>query len=417
MKKLGILGFVSIIMALGAYPDPSKSMAEEVLSMEAAVLEARESNPEILAAEKNYQAAKAGIPKELMPEDPMLSYEYDEMRSGVMDLAGKPMRSYSVSQEIPFPSKLFLRSAIASKDARILYENFREKERDVIERTKKAYLELWYISKVLEITIESEALLEQFSASASARYSVAKASQQDALKAQVELAKIKTEIVLLRQKREISEANINILLNRDIHSRVEVEKDLNRVKMAGTLDDLSKIAMEKRPKLRAFRYAVEKGRLAYLAAWNEFLPDFSFSYEQMIVNGRGEDWKGMMGVTVPVWFWAKQASETSQMKAELDMFRAEYKFMENMAFLDVKSAYERVQANENLVGIYETSFIPQAEQALTASLSGYEAGQVDFLNLLDSQRTLLEIKSEYHERLAGLEGAKAELELAIGADL
>jgi outer membrane protein TolC len=67
--------------------------------------------------------------------------------------------------------------------------------------------------------------------------------------------------------------------------------------------------------------------------------------------------------------------------------------------------------------MYETSFIPQAEQALNASGSGYESGQIDFLNLLDSQRMLLEIKLDYNAAAVQLEGAKADLEKAVGLDL
>ena len=91
--------------------------------------------------------------------------------------------------------------------------------------------------------------------------------------------------------------------------------------------------------------------------------------------------------------------------------------MENMALFDVKDAYARVESQKKLVQIYETSFLPQAEAALKASLTGYEANQIDFLNLLDSQRMLLEIKVDYHRMVADLEMAKAELEQAVGVDL
>src|SRR3989338_8229124 len=124
--------------------------AEDALSLKSAVDTALKSNPEILAAKKNYEAAKAKIPQELVPpEDPMLEYSYDEMRSGVEGYMGKPMRSYAVSQKMPFPTKLLLRSSMASKDAKILYEAYREKERDIIARVKSAYFELWFVEKAL----------------------------------------------------------------------------------------------------------------------------------------------------------------------------------------------------------------------------------------------------------------------------
>ncbi|MBU1809517.1 MAG: TolC family protein, partial [Candidatus Omnitrophica bacterium] len=181
------------------------NIVTQVLSLNSAVEEARRENPEILAAKRHYEAANARISQELVPEDPVVEYIYDEMRAGVPGLMGKPMRSYGISQKTPFPSKLILRSNIAAKDAKISYEGYKEKERDVIARTKIAYGETWYIDKALGITKENQALLEQFCSSTASRYSLNKASEQDALKAQVELAKVKNSIILLDQKRQIAQ--------------------------------------------------------------------------------------------------------------------------------------------------------------------------------------------------------------------
>lgn len=411
MKKIFVLFLILAIV------DVYAATAEEVLSLNGAVAEALKSNPEILAAKRSYEAARAKVPQELAPEDPMLEYSYDEIRSGVMDLMGKPMRSYAISQKMPFPTKLLLRSSIASKDAKISYEGYREKERNVIARTKSAYFELWFVEKAVTITRENEALLEQFSSSAASRYAVGKASQQDALKAQVELAKIKNSLVLLNQKREVAQAKLNILLNKNPRLKLIIDKDWKILEIKKSLDELSQAAKENRPRLKAFRYAVARGKTAYMLAWNEFLPDLSGRYEQMIVDGRGDKWSGMLGLSVPIWFWEKQSFGVAQMKSELEMFKAEYKAMENMTLFEVKDAYTKVSSYAKLAELYETSFIPQAEAALKSSLIGYEANVVDFLNLLDSQRMLLEIKLDYHETLAELEMAKAELEQAVGIDL
>lgn len=418
MQKKIIALYLLISLYILFVAHPPYIYAEEALSLKSALDIALKSNPEILAAKKNYQAARARIPQELAPpEDPMLEYSYDEMRSGVEGYMGKPMRSYAIEQKMPFPTKLLLRSSMASKDAKILYEAYREKERDIVARLKSAYFELWFVEKALNIAKENQALLEQFSSSAAARYSLGKTSQQDALKAQVELAKVKNSIVLFEQRREIAKAKINILMNRDPRSELVIDKDAKSVDIVKPLDELSDMAKTHRPRLKAFQYAVAKGRTAYLLAWNEFLPDLSGRYEQMIVDGTGDKWAGMVGVSVPVWLWAKQAFGVSQMKSELDMTRAEYKTMENMVLFDVKEAHAKVESYKKLVETYETSFVPQAEAALKSSLIGYEANQIDFLNLLDSQRMLLEIKVDYYNTIVDLETAKAELEKAVGVDL
>jgi len=154
-----------------------------------------------------------------------------------------------------------------------------------------------------------------------------------------------------------------------------------------------------------------------MLAWNEFLPDFSGRFEQMMGMDAKGKWAGMLGISIPIWFWEKQSFGVSEMQSELDMARADYNTIENMALFEVKYTYTRVRSYEKLVEAFETSFVPQAEQALKASLIGYEANQVDFLNLLDSQRMLLDIKLDYYETVFELEMAKADLEQAVGTDL
>ena len=85
----------------------------------------------------------------------------------------------------------------------------------MIAGTKASYLELWLADRSVGISEESLVLLEQFAASAASRYSVGKSSQQDALKAQVELAKVDNELIMLEQRRLTTQARLNVLLNRD----------------------------------------------------------------------------------------------------------------------------------------------------------------------------------------------------------
>src|SRR3989338_4979255 len=187
---------------------------EEILSLKSAVATALKANPEIIAAKRNYEAASARILQAASLADPMIELEYDKIYADRM-LTGDPMKTYAISQDIPFPTKLYLRARIASKIAKMSYENYKAKEKEIIARTKSAYAELFYIYRSIEINKENKGILEQFSQSATARYSKGLGTQGDALKAQVELATVDTELIMLEQKRITAQARLNILLNRD----------------------------------------------------------------------------------------------------------------------------------------------------------------------------------------------------------
>jgi outer membrane protein TolC len=392
--------------------------AEEALSVKETISEALKSNPEILAAKRSYEAASARIWQAASLSDPMVELEYDKITADRM-LTGDPMKTYAISQDIPFPTKLYLRAKIASKLARVAYESYKAKEREILSEVKSAYAELFIVYRSIDVQKENRQILEQFLQVATPRYTLGKSTQADVLKAQVELARAENNLIILEQKRVSAQARLNILLNRDPKEEMGVPAPEEPVGFTRSLEDFYVMAKADNPELKAYRYAIERGKAAYDLSLNEFMPDFNLRFKQMVKKGRVEEnaWAGMLGVTIPLWFFQKQAFGVKEMKAELEMLEAEYKTKENMVLFDVRDSYARTQANKKLIELYLTSFIPQAEQTVAAALKGYETEKADFLTLLDSQRMLIEFKLEYYSAILELRMALADLERAVGIDV
>ena len=391
---------------------------EEILSLKSAVATALKANPEIIAAKRSYEAAGARIWQAASLADPMIELEYDKIYADRM-LSGDPMKTYAVSQGIPFPTKLVLRAKIAARLAKMAYETYKAKEKEITAKIKSAYSELFRIHRSIEVMKENKGVLEQFSASAAARYSTALGTQADALKAQVELAKVENELIRLEQARLVAQAKVNIIMNKDPREEIPALSPEGPVDSVAALEGLSDTAKKNNPELKVYRYAIEKGKAAYDLAANEFMPDFTVKFKQMVKRDRVDEnaWAGMLGVTIPVWFFQKQVFGVKEMKSELEMLKAEYKMKENMVLFDVRDAHARVEANMKVVELYETAFIPQANETVAAALRGYESGKADFLTLLDSQRMLIEFKLDHYNAILDLRVALADLERAVGVDL
>lgn len=71
----------------------------------------------------------------------------------------------------------------------------------------------------------------------------------------------------------------------------------------------------------------------------------------------------------------------------------------------------------NLIALYQTTVIPQAEGAVTASFSAYRVGRVNLMTLLDNQMTV----NRYRQELVALEATQgkaiAEIEMMLGRQL
>ena len=62
----------------------------------------------------------------------------------------------------------------------------------------------------------------------------------------------------------------------------------------------------------------------------------------------------------------------------------------------------------------KNEILPAAIEMFDAATKAYQAGKVDYLNVLDAQRTLFDVKNQYIERLAAYHTARTDIERFIG---
>lgn len=393
---------------------------KENINLSLLIEKALKQNPQIEVSKYRYEASKSRIPQASSLEDPQFEYKYDKINASmdaVMEGKTAPMRVFGVSQGISFPTKLILKSQIAVKESQMAYEEYKEKEKEIISQIKTLYASLAFIYKSIDITKENKSFLEQFAKIAVDQYSAGRAKQEDALKAQLEIAKMESELIMLEQSRQVNQAKINVLLNQEPSVELGEPELIEAKEYKFNLEDLNKIALENRSELNAFKFALERARKTYSLAKQGFLPDFMVKYERMERDNNLKEWAGMIGVSLPIWFWQKQNFNVKEMRKELKAMEAEFKDKENMTLLEVKEVFSELEALKKLATLYRTIYVPQAEQLLKSSSASYEANQVDFLNLLDSERMVLEFKLDYFKTIIDLDISVSELERAVGVEL
>ena len=69
------------------------------------------------------------------------------------------------------------------------------------------------------------------------------------------------------------------------------------------------------------------------------------------------------------------------------------------------------------IRLYRDGLVPKAEQSLNANYTAFQAGETDFLNLLDAQRQLLDFQLQYERSKSSLAVKRAEIEMVTGLPL
>jgi outer membrane protein TolC len=420
MKKISFgIVFVFVLGALFSY---SQDKIPEKVVLSSLIEEALEKNLQIKAAEKEWQASLEKITQAKSLPDPMLGYSH--FGQSVETRLGPQRNKISLSQKFPFFGKLKLKGSIAQQSALLQQEQLNAMKADIILQVKNAYYSLYWIDRSIEISLEERDVFRRLARIAEKKYVTDQASQQDVLKAQLEITKVTNKLLTLEKARNGIFASLNTLLDRDPGSSFGVTEEFEIPDLEMDQVKLQSLSKEMRPELRKVQHQINREDEKLKLAKKNFYPDFSIMVDYIDIGGgttnNPEDgrnaWMASVGISIPLWkkkLRAAEAEASMRMKAGEDR----YKYLENETnsrineiVLDIKTALEQLD-------LYDHSLLPQAEQSLKSSEVGYLAGKVDFLNLLDSERMILGIKNGYFKIKSDLGKSSALLERIVGKDL
>lgn len=392
----------------------------EPLSLDSLIKEARENNPDILAAKKRWEASQARVPQAKSLDNPNIGFSFEKIPRGTLKL-DKVMpedRMLSFSQFFPLFGKLSLKGKIAVVESQMFAAEYKNKELEVINQVKNAYYGLFMNYKEVELKKESLKLLESIAEVAEAKYAVSDMMQEEVYKIHSEIARLNNDTVNLEQERLAKQTSLNTLLNRDPENNLGAP-DLNEgLTFDKDIKSLYQLTLLNQPELIIFSYAIEKNRYAKSLSKRSFFPDLMGAIVQRgITSGTIGPWDLMLSFTVPLWFWTKQRYEVKEALANLEEAEAAYKAMQNKAFSEVKDLAVNTEIAKNKIRLYKTSLIPILESSIESSMAAFRSGQGDFMMLLDNQRMLVETRMNYYKALVEYNMNLADLERRVGVSL
>lgn len=385
------------------------------------VAELEQRNPELAAARRDVDARIAGIKPAGAPPDPTITAGYMSgfLRPPFFPSSSTPnaFRQFGVSQELPYPGKLSLRTNVAKTEADAARWNVEDVRLRLIADLKMAYVEYVLVDHSLAIVERSRTTLDQFRQITEARYSVGKASQQDVFNAQLQLSiLIERRAGLARQKTSL-QAAINRLVYRPSDTPIAVEDRIDVQPITDSVDALQARANDRYPALKRDQEGINREKQLLALAKRERLPDFAVNVTTQKFVG---DMPWMYGVDVmvkvPIFWQRKQQPLIAQAAALLDVASRMRENTQSDAAARVAQNFAGITSSLHLMTLYSDSVLPQARLALESSLSAYQVGSVDFLTVLTNFNAVLNYEIGYEEQQAQYRLALAGLEPLVGME-
>ena len=377
---------------------------------------ARASNASIKAATYRAGAARERVGSAGSFSDPRLMYGYyvspDEMQG---------RQELQLQQEFPFFGKRGLRREVTERDARAESFSAHATALDVDFDVKAAFYQYVGLSETSRVLDTEAELLRRMRDVAQVRYATGTSEQQDLLKIELALTRLADEATLNRRELVATRARLNELLGRSATDSLPAPEwstpDATAIEALAQPDS----ALARRPEMAIAREGIARADASKRLASRDYWPDFMLgvNYEfggptDPMMPWMSDDWwEVMAGIDIPIWIGKRRA-----MSREADAMRtsAEYQLQATTLRTDreITEATERARAAWERYQRFETAILPQAEAAFASSEAGYRSGRVDFLDYLDSERMLLDMRREFAMVIAEFGMQMAALERAAG---
>jgi outer membrane protein TolC len=372
------------------------------------------ANADLRARYWDWRAALERIPQEASPPNPALSFSYL--------LGGPSMKAWDrttlgiqndPTAMIPLPTKLRAAGERALEDARVAGLRFEAAKFRLQARVLTRYVDLALHREMMRIEDETAALLELESESASAGLASGKSRMEEVLRARSDADLSKDRAKGLHGELATLEAEMNALLGRPFDAPIPLPASMPAPRAIPADDaEILELAAERNPELVALAREVAGKESALEIARQQWIPDFALSFE--IMGSATRTVGGML--TLPL---RTEAIEGAIEEARANLRAAEeekMQFARDLAASFVLDLFV-LRNDERQARLFEEVLLPRARLAAGAAESAYASGSAGISAVIEARRAVLESERTLAELRAQREKALVAIETSTALDV
>jgi len=183
---------------------------------------------------------------------------------------------------------------------------------------------------------------------------------------------------------------------------------------------LQQLGLLRRADLQGAITDLESRRAHRGASRAGLFPDLTVGVARQTLRQAGESearWALGLSLEIPLWAAARERANLAEARAQVVSGQARVEGLRQQVLAQVEMAYLSVMSAADQVKLFDERVMHAAKVAQQSATDSYEQGKATYLEVLDSQRTLIMTRSEYVDIVFAHREAWAALERAVGETL
>jgi len=374
------------------------------------------NNPELKAFSLETRAAEARELQAGLWPNPEIDIEAENV-GGTGELSGfdGAETTIQLSQLIELGGKSQKRRKVASLEKELAGAGYQAKRLEILTEAGKAFIELLAVQERTTLLSELSDVSRQALNSVTQRVEAGKDPPLEKTKASVAFSNVRIEHKQAMKELVKAKKNLASFWDNEQPVFTQAQGQLDVVSDIPEIDVLRQ-KLVSNPQLTRWDTEISRNRAAVELAKSQSVPDITIGGGLRRFS-ETDDNALVFGVSIPLPISDRNqggrreaAYNLAKSYEEQRAARIEVTNQFNQIYTELSSSLDKIRE-------LKASVLPGAQEVFEASQEAYAQGKIDYLNVLDAQRTYFVSQSDYLEALLTYHKAKTDMDGLVGQNI
>ncbi len=388
----------------------------EILTLQQALALTLLHNPTLAAYSIEIRAKEAQTIQAGLFPNPELETEAEEFGGGKgrNEFDGVETTIW-ISQLIPLGGKISKKKRVASLEKDLSVWDYESKRLDVLMLTTNAFIDVLSAQERLHLSEELKKIAQDMLETVSIRINAGKGFPVEKTKAEIALS---TSIIKLKRAQlTLNAARENLTLIWGNHNPIfkKAKGDLYTTKSIPTLHELQEKILQN-PDIVRWKQEIEMRNAVIKRENSKAIPDLKLSFGKRFIAEDNSD-AFVMGFSLPLPIFDRNQGSRLEAKRRLSKAKKDKESVNLQILSFLSASYQRLSSAFMEVETLRDKVLPDAKISFDSSTDWYRKGKFSYLQVLDAQRTLFQIREQFIDALNAYQHGINDIERLIADSL
>src|ERR1700735_3132657 len=285
-------------------------------------------------------------------------------------------------------------------------------ERTLIFNVGQQFVSVLLAESTLEFALQDLKSFQQTVDIGEAQLKAGALSEGDYLKIKLQLLQFQTDVSSARLAKVQALIGLREFLGYSaVPANFDVIGELEYQPLKVNAEDLQMKALRERPDYRAAELGVTAAQSQIQLAKANAKVDVTGTYDFTHVSGENT---ASLFANFELPIFNRNQGEIARTGYALTQAQEQQQAASDTVLSDVSNAFEAVKSNDEVVQLYTSGYLQQAQDSLDISEYAYKRGAASLLDFLDTERSYRSVQLAYRQALASYMTALEQLKEAVG---